>query len=273
MSTERSPPPAPPGAALRCVPGLESGDPARAIERLEGGSVNDSWYVESAQGRYVLRVDGPAWRRPGVDRQRERSLHGIVAGAGLAPRVVRWQESPGVQVREYIEGRAWAPADLEDAANLRRLGARLALLHACEPPATRTGAFDPVAIAAAYLEQAHRCGRGPGAERQRRMLALLADRVQRVADAGGAPAIVHGDLTPANLVDGRGLWFIDFEYAQVAAPLYDYGSVLAWCPRLRGRLGPLLADAARPVPERGLLAARDVHALLAWAWRLARSGP
>jgi thiamine kinase-like enzyme len=266
---------APAAQALRCVPGLEDGQGPQALRRLEGGSVNDSWYVESALGRFVLRVDGPAWRRPGVDRRRERALHEVAAGAGLAPRVLRWGGQAGgqvgVQVREFLDGRTWTPVDLADAAQLRRLGARLARLHACALPADPLPAFDPVAITVEYLELARRRGHVPGALRVQKMLGWLAGRVATVAAAGGTSAVVHGDLTPGNLIDGSDLWLIDFEYAQLADPLYDYGSLLACHPRLLSCVGPLLADSARPVPEHALLAARDVHALLAWAWRLARN--
>ena len=180
----------------------------------------------------------------------------------------------GVQVREFLDGRTWSPADLADAAQLRRLGARLARLHACALPALPAHplpAFDPVAIAVEYLELARRRGNVPGELRVQRMLGWLAGRVATVAAAGGTPAVVHGDVTLGNLVDGRELWLIDFEYAQLADPLYDYGSLLASHPMLLSCMGPLLAESTRPVPEHALLAARDVHALLAWAWRLARN--
>ncbi len=61
----------PPAWALACVPGLEHGEPPRALMPLAGGSVNQVFRVDSGSGRFVLRLDGAAWRRPGVDRTRE----------------------------------------------------------------------------------------------------------------------------------------------------------------------------------------------------------
>ncbi|MFO1410369.1 MAG: hypothetical protein U1F06_08340 [Steroidobacteraceae bacterium] len=49
---------------------------------LPDGTVNDVYRVETAAGCFVLRVDGPAWRRPGVDRGREAQLHAVAAAAG-----------------------------------------------------------------------------------------------------------------------------------------------------------------------------------------------
>ncbi|HEY2418750.1 MAG TPA: hypothetical protein VGH84_12580, partial [Steroidobacteraceae bacterium] len=66
---------APPAWALARVPGLEHGEPPLAVMRLTGGSVNQVFRIDSASGRFVLRLDGAAWRRPGVDRGREWLLH------------------------------------------------------------------------------------------------------------------------------------------------------------------------------------------------------
>jgi len=106
---------APPDWALVRVPGLEQGAAARRIERLGGGTVNQVFRVDSAAGRFVLRLDGAAWRRPGVDRARELILHRTAAAAGLAPALVHAApETQGLLVMEYLHGRVWGGADYDD---------------------------------------------------------------------------------------------------------------------------------------------------------------
>src|SRR4051812_3987116 len=142
---------APDTSALAWVPGVRGGQAPIHIQRLAGGSVNDSWRVDTALGSFVLRIDGPAWRRPGVDRQRESLLHLAAASAGLAPRLLLRAEGAGVQVCEYLQGRSWSEADFIQSSQLRRLGERLAQLHALAVP-EGIDPFDPAACAREYLQ-------------------------------------------------------------------------------------------------------------------------
>jgi thiamine kinase len=125
----------PPAWALARVPGLEQGASAQRIERLGGGTVNEVYRVDSAAGRFVLRLDGAAWRRPGVDRARELLLHRAAAAAGLAPALVdAAPESQGLLIMEYLDGRTWGSSDYEDVHALRRLAALSAELHTADAP-------------------------------------------------------------------------------------------------------------------------------------------
>jgi len=259
----------PPPAALACVPGLESGAAPLRVERLEGGIVNDSWRVDTASGRFVLRVAGSAAQRPGVDRAREREIHEIAARAGLAPRVLLWDDVAGVQVREFIDGRAWGERDLREAAQLRRLGGRLATLHALPPPAN-LAPFDPGECANQYL----RLIEAGGAPTQ--TAAAIAADVHGAADSvtarGGRHAIVHGDLGSANLLEGERLWLLDWEYAQLADPVYDAACLLAYCPAARPQ-APALLEAAGLAAAAGdgtLEQAIRVYEGLTWLWHRAR---
>ncbi len=259
----------PPAAALALVPGLESGSPPLRIERLAGGTVNDSWRVDTARGRFVLRLDAPAAHRPGVDRERERILHDAVAPAGFAPRTLVWGGAAGVQVREYLEGRTWNAADMAQPGQLVRLGRRLAGLHSLAPP-SEVAPFDPGAVAELYLELA---GAGAAAPRARAMADEVRAAALQVASHVARPAIVHGDLTHANLLDGAGLWLLDWEYAQCADPVYDVACVLAYSPAARAQAGRLLeaAGIAGPGAAARLGAAIRVYEALTWLWHRART--
>jgi thiamine kinase len=251
----------PPAAALACVPGLESGAAPLRCGRLAGGTVNDSWRVASAAGDFVLRLDGPAWRRPGVDRDRESTLHGLAAAAGLAPRIVARDGARGVLVTEYLEGRDFTPADLADAAQLRRLAERLAQLHAL--PAPRLPRFDPLALFHRYL--------GAAGDEDRRVGERMQAGLQRDAGQLAAGAcIVHGDLVHSNLRSGSDLWLLDWEYAQVADPAWDIGCLLAYYPPSAAHLPLLLAASGLASAALRVQAAARLHAALGWAWHRAR---
>ena len=259
---------APPAAALALVPGLESGSSPLRLERLAGGTVNDSWRVDTARGRFVLRVDAAAALRPGVDRGRERCLHEVVASAGLAPRVLLWAGAAGVQVREFLEGRIWSEAEMAQPEPLARLGGRLAQLHSLEPPAA-VAPFDPGACAQQYL----RCMDAAAALGAAAVAAEVAAAALQVAGHAVAPTIVHGDLTHTNLLEGAGLWLLDWEYAQCADPVYDLASVLAYNPAARPQAARLMAAAG--ICGLGaaarLGAATRVYAGLTWLWHQARA--
>lgn len=263
----------PPPAALALVPGLARGAPPLRCESLAGGTVNDSWRVATHAGEFVLRVDGAAWRRPGVDRARESALHGLAAAAGLAPRIVAQDRALGVLVCEYLEGRDFTADDMGDPAQLRRLAERLARLHAL--PAPRLPAFDPLALFDAYLGAAGAPG-APGTAGSLQA-ASLRDGVARdalllgpEAATGRPPSVVHGDLVHGNVRAGASLWFVDWEYAQVADPAWDVGCLLAYYPQATPHLPLMLAASGLDGAIERVRAAARLHAALGWAWHRAR---
>jgi thiamine kinase-like enzyme len=255
------------------VPGLESGAAPLRAERLEGGIVNESWRIDTGRGRFVLRIDGPAALRPGVDRRRERTLHETAASAGMAPRVLLWDDAAGIQVREFIDGRVWSDHDLEVAAQLRRLGERLAQLHALEAPSA-VAPFDPDACALQYLRSIEATGASMA------LASAVRSAVRGAADIvtamGTRVAIVHGDLAYGNLVDagpgGERLMLLDWEYAQVADPVYDVACVVAYCAQARPHAALLLqaAGLAGADTDRRLSEAIRVYEGLTWLWHRAR---
>lgn len=264
---------APPAAALALVPGLEGGATPLAVERLPDGTVNDVYRVDTAEGSFVLRVDGAEWRRPGVDRGREAVLHGTAAAAGLAPPIVCMRADRGVLVTEFLPGRMWSADDFRDPGQLAQLGERLGRLHALAAP--RVASFDPLGLARTYVAAATRRAKPTWFATRaacEHVLRELDAAVQQVAAAARRPVIVHGDLMHTNLLQGERLWLLDFEYAQVSDPLYDVGCVLAYYPAARPHAAALLAAAcpgARMTPAE-LEAATYVHRALAWLWHLAR---
>jgi aminoglycoside phosphotransferase (APT) family kinase protein len=262
----------PTATALAWVPGVREGSAPQRIELLLGGSVNESWRVDTAEGRFVLRIDGPAWRRPGVDRARERLLHETAGRARIAPRLLLRADADGLQVCEYLDGCSWSELDFLQPLQLRRLGECLAQLHALEVP-TGVLPFDPVGCARQYLQAMS--PRAAAAPRTLEVVAEIDAAARRVADGTRQLSIVHGDLAHANVLDGTRLWLLDWEYAQRADPLYDVACALAYYPQAQPQAAELLA-AAGLSGEGGaarLEAAIRVYDGLSRLWLWARASP
>lgn len=255
-----------PPAALALVPGAAQRPPLR-IEPLPGGSVNEVWRVDTEEGCFVLRLDGPSWRRPGVERWRELQLHSVAAAAGLAPRIVAKSAALDAWVCEFLPGRSWTPDDYSDPAQLQRLGERLAQLHRLPPPVVAP--FDPVSIARGYIG-----GREPpDTDTARRVLQMLR-KIQRADQAVTAErqpsVIVHGDPVHGNILDGERLWLLDWEYAQLADPVFDVAAVLTYYPAARAGQAVLLEAAQLSARATALEAAIIIHRALGELWLYAR---
>ena len=258
----------PPDWALARVPGLEGGTHPLGLERLAGGSVNEVFRVDTRSGAFVLRLNGAAWRRPGVDRQRELSLHRAAAEAGIAPRIVDADPlREGLLISAFEPGRLWRETDYGNLSAVRRLGERLAALHALPAPAV--AAFDPWSIAQRYLALIPAEGRPASSNVP---LARLRQACQELAGSQLPPCIAHGDLAQNNLLDGTRLWLLDWEYAQRGDALLDIACVLAYYPAAEPLAGELAAAAGiRLRQSSGALAARVyIYRALSWLWHLAR---
>jgi thiamine kinase-like enzyme len=260
----------PPDWALRRVPGLADGRPPRCLRRLGGGTVNEVFQIVSGEGAFVLRLDGAAWRRPGVDRVRELTLHRIAAAAGIAPGIVAADPaSQGLLVTRYYPGRTWQASDYDNVSRLRRLGERLAILH--RQPAPPIARFDPLAVGLSYvrrLDAQRAAATGPVIQRLTRLCTeLLSSDV--------SPSVVHGDLWEGNLLEDSTpdspLWLLDWEYAQVTEPLMDIAGLLAYYPIAQRHQTELMAAADMAACRPDVLADRvDIYRILSWLWRLAR---
>jgi thiamine kinase len=230
-----------PASVLRRIPGCAGGEAPLSVERLHGGrNVNRNLRIETRAGRFVLRQriwEGP---RPGADSLREVACHRAAAAAGVAPAVRDAAPDGRWILMDYVEGGTWTPLRLQAAGSLRVLGARLQRLHAITPPAG-LAAFDPVAIATGQAQAI--VARDPAAAAQAD--ALVARTRQLAADcaAFAAPlAVTHGDLDASNLI-GPVPMLVDWEYAQLADPVYDLACLSVYYPGLRRRGGELLAAA------------------------------
>lgn len=250
-----------PGAALAAL----GAQPDRVRVLRGGRQANLCLRVATPAGERVLRIRQPRAVLPGADFAREVACHEAAAAAGLAPPVLASDVDRGWMLLPFVPQAPWTRDLLEEPGRAERLCRRLARLHAVPvPPGPRE--FDAGALVEAH--RARLTARGIAAEGALRDAAALAREFD--GPARRAPVLCHGDPDVGNLLGPIPL-LIDFEYAQIADPLYDLALLVAYYPFLEAVLDDLLAAAALPDPAdraefpKRLDFARQINAL----WGLA----
>jgi aminoglycoside phosphotransferase (APT) family kinase protein len=194
--------------------------PIESIVPLRGGTGGDSFIV-SCRGRrlHVKRVAIGSSRS--LDLGQEYALLEQLEDAAISAPPLAFDSMLRVIVTEYLDGYApLAAAELMSGERLAEVCALLSRLHVLR--AVLPG-FSPVDVAAGYIDA---CGG----------LDALADREQALAselfEAGNfyarrfeACTVCHGDLVSANIIFGADARLVDFEYAQLAAPVLDLASL------------------------------------------------
>jgi aminoglycoside phosphotransferase (APT) family kinase protein len=234
---------------LAAVPGCESGAPPLVMRALAGGGHNDVRLVETTAGKFVVRRRLPPVVRAGSDAVLELECQRLAARHGLAPLVLAAASDASWMVMEFMVGMPWQEQDLVCAAGVRRVGERLALVHAM-PVAASMRPMDAANIASGQLRAID--SQATATTPQRDEAAGLVRRTGQLAaivqGRSTRSCINHGDLQVANLI-GNPVMLIDWEYAQVAAPVHDMACLLTYYPRLQAWQPDLLAAAGLDRPE------------------------
>jgi aminoglycoside phosphotransferase (APT) family kinase protein len=215
--------------------GLAAAGETPAATVLAGGVSSDIWKVELRSGPVCVKRALPrlrvaqVWEAP-VERNRYewRWMQAAARIApGSAPRVLAHDEA-GLFAMEYLDGARfplWKDelrAGRADAAFARRVGERLARIHAATAGDAR--------IAAEFATDAgfHAIRLEPYLLATARRHADVAAQLQALAERTAATrtALVHGDVSPKNILVGEnGPVFLDAECAWYGDPAFD----LAFC--------------------------------------------
>jgi len=199
--------------ALSRVPGLAG---ATIDAQLSDGPTNSSFRVAHGNRQYVLRLDKPGAAKLGLNRSNEFEVSRIVVAAGLSPKPVYFNPQEGIYVRPWLEGRSWTLTDLESPVKLTRLAALLRILHTL-PPAGQP--FDPLAASRRYVAHLD-------SEDSRAILGKLVALERRIKKRSAPEVLCHNDLVCHNVLEGKGLVLIDWEYAGTGDPYFDLAVVV-----------------------------------------------
>lgn len=199
--------------ALSAIPGFAG---ATLLQQLSNGPTNSSFLLEQNGERFVLRLDKPAARELGLNRENEQEVLSHLATHGLAPAVIYCDVTEGVLLRPFLPGRAWTEQILNSKESLQRLARLLHRLHALAPVGA---AFDPLGAARRYALHLAT----PDS-------ATVLQKAERLADElAGWPepsVLCHNDPVCHNLVEGESLSLIDWEYAAVGDRYFDLAVIL-----------------------------------------------
>jgi thiamine kinase-like enzyme len=208
-------------ALLERVPSLARKQ--RRLELLTGGLTNRNYHVVSGDGaEYVARFSAPKSTLLAIDRDAEYRNSILAAQAGVGPKVIDYLPGEGLLVVEWIAGRTFGDADLDDIAELDRIAAMSRRLHAGPRFVSDFDMFD---VQRRYLAIVRESGFRLPADYL--SFEPLVQRIEGVLRASARRTVpCHNDLLAANMMDdGRRLWFIDYEYAGNNDACFELGNI------------------------------------------------
>ena len=254
-----------PPRALARIPGCEGKERPDAIAVLPGGSINQSFRIDTRVGSFVLRLNSAAGAVLGANHAREVRLQAAAALAQVAPELIYADLTERFMIMRYVAGAAWRESDFARPQRLRSLGLTLRALHAIAPP--EVAAFDLAAIL-----RGHAGSLIAALPAERSLLEGLMDgagaALALCARAGRKATIVHNDLSHLNLIEAERIYLIDWEYAAVADPIFDLACILAYYPQAEPYAQDLLdaTGLAADASTAELSRARDLFVLLSFLW-------
>ncbi|WP_240222751.1 phosphotransferase [Rheinheimera hassiensis] len=248
--------------------------PPVQVRALSHGASNQSYYVKTAQGEYVLRCY-PA--ESTVCRQQELRCQHAAAAKGLAATPLCLNNHYQVMLSEYISGAE--PFDYERHGGSALISV-LAQFHQLQ---VQTATLDY----ATYLPQL--LAALPANNRaDKTLLAALRQAAQQLSSMEPDVVLCHMDLHQGNLLwAADALWLLDFEYSQQADSSLDLAAIslhfnldktaeaqmIAGYARSR-QCNELDALSAKKLPAEKLLAeklpaAKLLYSGFCWLWYLA----
>ena len=183
------------------------------VSELFGGRTNKTFLVSTGDFRAVIRINSPDAVKLGIDRQREKRILQLLQPTGLVPKVLFIHDE--FLVSEFIEGNSLTDKSLKNSHIMESLSEALAVVQSIQmPDASPRNYLD---YCRQYLNQLSEVT----------VSALVVKQIEEAARAvdGEAwdPVICHHDMVPENIiVNDRGLFIIDWEYAALGHPGLDF---------------------------------------------------
>lgn len=178
-----------------------------------GGRTNKTFLVAAGNFQAVVRINSPVSSKLGIDRQREAEILGLLQSTGLVPKVYFINDE--VLVSEFIEGECLNNKSLRNTHIMESLSAALRLVQSVKMPDERPRNY--LEYCQNYLARLNSDVVSASVKEQIETAALEVDTED------WEPVICHHDMVPENIiVNGRGLFIIDWEYAALGHPRLDF---------------------------------------------------
>jgi len=191
------------------------------VRQLTGGKTNQSYLLESADLKLVMRLNAPADALPGVDRASEALIWQEASNAGFAPPLLHVDQQSGFLITEYMDGGFLDHANIDDLV-IDRLVSLLATVHELDINvpvlnyAVHIEKFWQLIESRPYRENV------PLLQRREPMRELVEDFMASATDIG----LCHHDPVTSNVVrKDTHLYLLDWEYAARGPVAMDYAAL------------------------------------------------
>jgi len=207
--------------ALQKIPMLAAfGAQELETSPLTGGLTNDNYKVSHGNERFVLRIPGRGSNQL-VDRAKEKHAAALASKAGINAEVFFFDESSGLQLCRFVDGKTLSIADFQDDAILARAVSSMRTIHKLTEPFTMTFSYSREIDR--FLDLLSKVD-----VRLPEGFSTELSRVRAYLDWLETLAIEHRpchcDPLPENFLDtGKQVYLIDWEYSGNADPLLDLG--------------------------------------------------
>ncbi|MDP5142780.1 phosphotransferase [Rheinheimera baltica] len=241
--------------------------PPLQVKPLSHGESNQSYYVKTARGEYVLRCY-PADSM--VCRQQELRCQHAAAAQNLAPPPLCLNNHYQIMLSEYI------PLGVAFDYNLHGATVLLTALAKFHQLSVQT----PLLECSVYLQQLVMAlpeSDKPDAE----LVALLCNAAEQMHILQSDTVLCHLDLHADNILfAGQQLWLLDFEYSQLADSSLDLAAISLHfnltpaqeMAMLQEYVGLRQQSELNTVIEKKLIAAKRLYCGFCWLWYLAIPG-
>lgn len=190
------------------------------VTLLSGGLTNISYHLILDSGEYILRVNAANTEALGINRERELSVHQLMAKADITSRIRYVSDDHSYLIRDYIAGEVLSEsitdaADLPDSV-LSYMVEQLKNIHK-QPVNIKLPKINISDIADSYWQM---IAENNPQDEMLKMKPLM--QVAMREPPAGEFCICHMDPVLANwLYTATGLKLLDWEYAGLGHPLWD----------------------------------------------------
>ena len=185
----------------------------RIVKQLEGGLTNTNYVIEAGSHRAVLRINNPDADQLGICRQTELAVLKKLQSTAVVPRL--YFSDSKILVSEYIDGFTLDAGKALESPVKKQIEQTIAVIQSVQIADLVPRNYQ--SYCRQYCNQLSPLYLGKSITQS---LLQIADNIDRQE---WTPVLCHHDLIPENIImSTRGLFFIDWEYAALGHPQFDY---------------------------------------------------